>query len=366
MKMSEKKSPRPVNSYNEWDLLEEVIVGRVEGAILPSWDVVEKVAAPPGSWESIEQIIGEKGAPYSQELVEAAQRCLKEFIHILEAEGITVRRPDLLNHGAPYSTPAWQVQSGFSAANPRDVFLVIGNEIIEAPMTDRGRYFETWAYRSLLKEYFKAGARWTAAPKPQLLDAQFNWDYQIPAPDEEMRYIITEFEPTFDAADFVRCGRDLFAIKSHVINDLGITWLQRHLGDDYRIHQIETLYRHAMHIDTTLMPLAPGKILVNPEFLDLAKLPSLFRTWDVLIAPRPVYTSKNRQGIISKWGSMNVLMLDEKRVVVEKSQEPMIQALKSWDFEPIPCAFEDFYIFGGSFHCSTLDIRRRGELQSYF
>ena len=28
---------------------------------------------------------------------------------------------------------------------------------------------KTMAYRSLLKEYFAAGARWTAAPKPQLL-----------------------------------------------------------------------------------------------------------------------------------------------------------------------------------------------------
>jgi hypothetical protein len=27
-----------------------------------------------------------------------------------------------------------------------------------------------------------------------------------------LRYMITEFEPVFDAADFVRCGRDLFGI----------------------------------------------------------------------------------------------------------------------------------------------------------
>jgi glycine amidinotransferase len=53
-------------------------------------------------------------------------------------------------------------------------------------------------------------------------------------------------------------------------------------------------------------------------------------------------------------------------VVVEKRQEPLIQALKGWGFKPIPCAFESYYPFLGSFHCATLDIRRRGELQSYF
>ena len=59
-------------------------------------------------------------------------------------------------------------------------------------------------------------------------------------------------------------------------------------------------------------------------------------------------------------------MLDEERVIVEKRQEPLIKALKSWGFKPIPCSFENYFPFLGSFHCATLDIRRRGELQSYF
>ena len=63
---------------------------------------------------------------------------------------------------------------------------------------------------------------------------------------------------------------------------------------------------------------------------------------------------------------MNVLMLDEERVVVEKHEEPLIKALKDWGFKPILCSFRNFYTFGGSFHCATLDIRRRGTLQSYF
>jgi glycine amidinotransferase len=62
---------------------------------------------------------------------------------------------------------------------------------------------------------------------------------------------------------------------------------------------------------------------------------------------------------------MNVLMLDEKRAIVEQRQEPMIEALKGWGFEPIPCPFENYYPFLGSFHCATLDIRRQGKLRSY-
>ena len=62
---------------------------------------------------------------------------------------------------------------------------------------------------------------------------------------------------------------------------------------------------------------------------------------------------------------MNVLMLDERRVVVERRQEPLQDAFADWGFEPVPCSFESCYAFAGSFHCATLDVRRRGELRSY-
>ena len=61
-----------------------------------------------------------------------------------------------------------------------------------------------------------------------------------------------------------------------------------------------------------------------------------------------------------------MLMLDEERVVVERRQEPLIEKLKEWGFKPIPCSFEAYYPFMGSFHCATLDVRRRGGLKSYF
>jgi glycine amidinotransferase len=35
-------------------------------------------------------------------------------------------------------------------------------------------------------------------------------------------------------------------------------------------------------------------------------------------------------------------------------------------FEPIDIPFGSYGPFGGSLHCATLDIRRRGSLQCYF
>ena len=88
------------------------------------------------------------------------------------------------------------------------------------------------------------------------------------------RFVVNEFEPVFDAADFVRCGRDLFVTRSNVTNRMGIEWLRRHLGSGFRIHELESRSRQPMHIDSTFMPLAPGKVLVNPEYLDVDTTPS--------------------------------------------------------------------------------------------
>ena len=351
----------PVNSYNEWDPLEEIIVGRLEGAIIPPYHPIVTHNLPRSTARLYRFF---SGVPYPQFLIEQAQKCLSEFIHILKAEGITVRRPDPIQGFVNFKSPQWKSR-GFCTSCPRDGFLIVGDEIIETPMPWRSRYFEAFAYRSLFKEYFMGGAKWTSAPKPELIDELYDYNFNPPKKGEEIRYVINEYEPVFDAADFVRCGRDLFVTKSNVTNSFGIAWLQRHLGDEYTIHEIDSSCPTPMHIDSTFLPLAPGKLLINPDYIDPNKLPSIFKSWDILIPPEPD-PIKGIPSMCSKWISLNVLMLDNTRVMVEQQQTSLIKAFKDWGFEPIPCPFIDFVPFGGSFHCATLDVRRRGELKSYF
>ncbi len=305
------------------------------------------------------------GRRYPGFLVKQAQKELDEFIHILESEGVVVRRPEITDSSILYKNRKWK-SKGFCTACPRDGVLIVGDEIIETPMSWRSRYFEMDAYRSLFKEYFAQAARWTSAPKPQLLDDLYDYSFKPPGKDEPIRYVINEFEPVFDAADFIRCGQDIFVTKSNVTNLFGINWLRRHLGEKYRIHEIESKCPTPMHIDTTFMPLAPGKVLIHPEYIDPDKLPKMLKSWDILVAPEPEPIPGYILSMCSKWISLNVLMLDEKRVIVEESQTSMIKALKSWGFEPIKCPFLHYGPFGGSFHCATLDVRRKGELKSYF
>jgi glycine amidinotransferase len=356
--------PVPVCSYTEWDPLEEVIVGRLDGATIPSNHITVTYNLPRSIMALYRLAAGWRYPAWMKRL---AEKELDGFIRLLEGEGIVVRRPDPTDFSKKYKSPHWSSR-GFTVACPRDGYLVVGDEIIEAPMCWRSRYHEGEAYRALFKEYFRAGARWSSAPRPQLTDELYDENFRLPGPGEPMRYTITEFEPVFDAADFVRCGRDLFVTKSNVTNAMGIEWLRRHLGEGFRIHEIPSLCRQPMHIDSTFMPLAPGKVLVNPDYCDIENLPPVLKSWDVLVAPEPdpVEGIMSKISMCSPWTSINVLMLDEKKVVVDASQPTLIKALKDWGFDPLPCPFLSYGPFGGSFHCATLDIRRRGSLQSYF
>ena len=66
------------------------------------------------------------------------------------------------------------------------------------------------------------GAKWTTAPKPQMSDDLYDFAYPISNAEDrfklaaEGKFVTTEFEPCFDAADFTRAGRDIFVQRSQV------------------------------------------------------------------------------------------------------------------------------------------------------
>ena len=68
----------------------------------------------------------------------------------------------------------------------------------------------------------------------------------------------------------------------------------------------------------------------------------------------------------SKWLSMNVLMLDPKRVIVEKGETTTQKMFEKLGIECIPVSIPHANSLGGGFHCWTCDVRRRGTLETYF
>ena len=130
-------------SCNEWDPLEEVVVGNPLRGRFPNPDPSTRLAEFPD--RPVEEI--PRGAIPAQ-IIEETEEDLAAFIAVLEDQGVTVRRPETWPHEARFSTIHWESQ-GFYNYCPRDVLLVIGDQIIETPNVIRSRSQETFSYRPI-------------------------------------------------------------------------------------------------------------------------------------------------------------------------------------------------------------------------
>ena len=130
-----------VNSWNEWDQLKHVIVGVAEKSNIPP---MEPALEPKLSEDS-----GMKGShgPRTEESVEKAKSQLDNFVKILNSLSIKVDRPTPIDFSKSIATPDWVNDGMFGCMPPRDVILTVGNEMLEAPMSYRCRWFEYLAYR---------------------------------------------------------------------------------------------------------------------------------------------------------------------------------------------------------------------------
>jgi len=343
-------------SCNEWDQLQEVIVGNPLNARFPTADRSSQVAEFHD--RSLAQI---PRGPFPQQIIEETEEDLTEFVRILEGLGITVKRPQTWPHEATFSTIHWKAQ-GYYNYCPRDVLLVVADQIIETPSVIRSRSQETLSYRTLLMDYLKSGARWYCAPKPMLLDSLFDVDLNKPTPRND--------EPAFDAANVLRLGQDLIYLVSSTGNELGGHWLQSILGDKFRVHIFKDVY-YGSHIDSTLVALRPGLMLCNPARVNDDTLPKILKQWKVIYSPPMENTDRYDADYLSKsigsdWIDMNAFSINPNLIVVDCNQTGLIKLLEKHGCDVIPLRLRHSKMLGGGPHCITLDIRRAGTLQRYF
>jgi len=343
-------------SCNEWDQLEEVIVGNPLGARFPTADRSTQMAEfPDRSLADIPQ------GPFPQWIIDETEEDINAFVAVLEGLGITVKRPETWPHEDRFSTINWESE-GYYNYCPRDIMLVIGDQIIETPNVIRSRAQESFSYRAMMVDYMRSGAKWYSAPKPMLLDSLFDVDLAKPAPRND--------EPAFDAANVLRLGQDLIYLVSATGNEMGGQWLQTMLGDDYRVHFLKDVY-YGSHIDSTFVALRPGLILCNPARINDDTLPEILKQWDVIYSP-PMESTDSfdadylSKSIGSKWIDMNLFSISPNLVVVDRDQTALIKLLEKQGIDVIPLKLRHSKMLGGGFHCITLDIRRGGTLQRYF
>ncbi len=335
-----------LHSDNEWGRLRSVVVGRADNARVPVDDISLRAINYAG--HAPQDI---RHGPYPQAVIDEANEDLEALCRVFTDAGVAVHRPLAPRTDVRHAAAGWQ-SDGYYAYCPRDGLLVVGDTVIESPMVLRARYTDAFPYRSILQEAMRDGARWIAAPRPQLPDELYD-----ELADRE-RKSLRNLEPVFDAANVLRADDDLLFLESNSGNELGAQWLQRALGPGYRVHFLRGIYSY-MHLDSTISLLRPGVALLNPARLNAANLPAFFDNWKILWCPEPVDIGFHPPyAHASVWIGMNLLMLDENTAIVERSQLPLIRMLEAEGFGVIPVPLRHARTLGGAVHCVTLDLQR--------
>ena len=382
-----------VNSWNEWAPLKRVVIGSAEGAAWPANEPAVHNNGDHGGFG-----YGYWGK-WPQEQIDEACEQQNAFAKTLKNRGVTVDRVAVhkgMKNGDPISTPDWTHVTQRNAANPRDLFLVLGNEIVEAPGTMRQRFYEYLYMRPLFEQYYKEDPEflWTSAPRPRLTDEDYMpnyWHYMKNTwtPEEKAQRFYqkkgarAENEPLWDAADMIRAGKDIFLHPSSVNNQLGRDWLHRYLASrGFKVHEIRfdgpaIGYYTPWHIDCSLVFAKPGMALYSYTKPILTKdTVELFRKndWELIPAADPEYPWNDSLSLCGggapsnkpTWSSMNVLSVDPKTICADKNEHGYAEQLNKLGFEVIPVAFDKVWRFGGLIHCNTLDIYREGGCEDYF
>lgn len=287
--------------------------------------------------------------PYPKRILDETEEDLEIFCESLRKLDIRVYRPERADFSRRYRTDDWEVD-GVYAYCPRDTILTVGNRAIETPMTLRHRQDEARLYRHIVDT--------ERAPRPRLLDSLY---------DRNIRGVPTlkDDEPAFDAANCLKLGEDILYLISNTGNQAGADWLAQSLGPAYRVHTVRNAYAY-QHVDSTIVPLRPGLVLVCPDRMNDDNMPAVFDGWDKIYAPEPEPLAVDPEwNPASKWITLNCLSIAPDLVAVEESQVSLMREFAKHGIDSLPVRLRHMRTLGGGPHCVTLDLERDGELADY-
>jgi N-dimethylarginine dimethylaminohydrolase len=301
-----------IYSVNEWDTIREVVVGRADFANWPSNDPVFALESAKTTWTETPVPSG----PVPDWIIDETNEDLDLLALALERCGATVHRPRAMNY---------QELGGMYGYCPRDRLLIHGSTIVDPAMMYPCRDMEAEA---LDKVIYHADTV-----------------YRMPR-NQGM---------VLDAANVLRLNDTMLFLESSSGNQLAARWLQ-HKFPDVRVEVCN--FYSGVHIDSTIVPLREGLVMVNASRVNMNNLPQVFDDWDVIWIDDVIEQSFYQYPYASKWIALNMLVVDPYTVILDKHQTKLINILESCNFTVIPLELRHSRTLGGGFHCVTLDLLR--------
>ena len=301
-----------IDSRNEWSPLREIVVGSATNANWPTHDPVFATESARTAWRETAVPSG----PVPEWIVDETNRELDILAETIARYGATVRRPEPMDFVA---------LGGMYNYCPRDRLLIAGSTVVDCNMMYPCRDQEIDALRKVI-----ADARVITMPR-----------------DSGM---------ILDAANVCRLGDTWLFLESHSGNRVAYDWL----CEQFPEITIELCnFYSGVHIDSTIVPVREGLVLLNGSRVNRDNCPRAFRNWHKIYVHDVVEQDFYQYPYASKWIGLNMLVLDEETVIVDAAQTGLIETLENWHFTVIPLTLTHSRTLGGGFHCVTLDTRRQ-------
>ena len=304
-----------ISSWNEWDQLKKVVVGDATHANWPVRDPVFSLESEKTSWKETPVPSG----PVPQWIIDEANEDLDTLATTLTKLGVEVLRPTVFD---------FQAVDGMYNYCPRDRLLVIGDQVVDTAMMYPCRDMELQCYHDILKD-----VEIISMPRDQGL--------------------------VLDAANILRLGPNkMLYLESASGNRAAYYWLLANLPPNTSIELCN--FYAGVHIDSTIVPLREGLVMLNASRVGFDNVPRAFDGWQKIwinegqIVPQ----SFHEYPYASKWIAMNMLVVNSKTVIVDRHQTELIKTLESYRFTVIPLELRHSRTLGGGFHCVTLDLER--------
>jgi len=304
-----------IDTRNEWDPLRSIIVGSASKANWPSTDPVFAEESKKTTWT---QTPVPSGA-VPDWIVDEANQELDILSEILLRYGATVYRPRPMD---------FVQKQGMYNYCPRDRLLIWGDTVVDVNMMYPCRNQEIENYHRLLSDAHNV----LTMPR-----------------DQDM---------IMDAANVCRLGDTWLFLESASGNRRAYEWLCEKFPD-VTIERCN--FYSGVHIDSTIVPLREGLVLLNASRVTESSCPQAFKSWDKIWVTEDMIVPQGFHGYpyASKWIAMNMLALDPKTVILDAAQVQLIKLLEQKKFTVIPLTLRHSRTLGGGFHCVTLDLWRK-------
>ena len=288
------------------------MVGSARHANWPSTDPVFALESEKTLWKETPVPAG----PVPDWIINEAEAELDDLSRKLVDLGVEVHRPvemDFVQLGGMYNYC------------PRDRLLVAGTTIVDPAMMYPCRDMELAAYYDIVD----ACERYLHMPR-----------------NEGMK---------LDAANVCRLGDTWLYLESASGNRKAYEWL----CEQFPNINIELCNFYAgVHIDSTIVPIREGLVLVNAARVTPKTLPYALRDWEVVYVDSVVEQSFYQYPYASKWIALNMLVVDPNTVIMDQDQTALIRQLEQRGITVIPHRLSHSRTLGGGFHCVTLDLWR--------